>query len=125
MVADSVLLQSRTFEADCRAAQSGMQANPKSGIVESLTWLFLSCRGRTTIAVGPCLGYPDSQVWTWSNAHIAQATTQHEGQDSKSARRGKNAERAHPRVIVLFQQLRWQWDQRATMPSTIEQLILH
>lgn len=125
MVADSVLLQSRTFEADCRAAQSGMQAHPKSGIVESFTWLFLSCRGRTTIAVGPCLGYPDSQVWTWSNAHIVQATTQQEGQDSKSARRGKNAERAHPRVIVLFQQLRWQWDQRATMPSTIEQLILH
>ena len=37
MVADFVLLQSRTLEADCRAAQSGMQANPKSGIVESLT----------------------------------------------------------------------------------------
>ena len=64
-VADSVQLQSRTFEADCRAAQSGMQANPMSGIVGSLTWLFLSCRSRTTIAVGPCLGYPDSQVWTW------------------------------------------------------------
>ena len=124
MVADFVLLQSRTLEADCRAAQSGMQANPKSGIVESLTRFPLvsrshSNRSRPLPRISRFAGVNSVQcARTWCKR-------QHSKRDSESARRVKNAERAHPRVIVLFQQLRWQWDQRATMPSTIEQLILH
>jgi hypothetical protein len=122
----------RSYRCNRKHASSVVEQRSRDAVESKVRYCgklgesFLSCRGRTgsrsrsLTRVSVFAGSRRVQLNARKNRQQAQQ------QDSEKAHKErKRTERARPRVIVLFQQLRWQWDQRATMPSTIEQLILH